>query len=182
MLLVRAPHRPVAVVSLVGEELRVRCFAEIGDPQIGGVAAAIVLARPDGGMPVEDELLAVGRVAAPVAPIDRQRLLRAAADRDFVQRRDVRERAVAVRRTEHDVLRVARPADDLVVAGVDTSAAAARRRPPARRTRRCCRSDSTRTRSSARRARTADTSRAPRLSVSRNTFVPSSFAVQMSPR
>ena len=65
---VGAPHRPVAVVALVGEQLGVGLRGEVGDPQVGRVAAAIVLARPDRRMAVEDERLAVGREAARSSP------------------------------------------------------------------------------------------------------------------
>ena len=112
------PHRPVAVVALVGEQLRVAVAGEVGDPQVGRVAAAVVLPRPDGRMPVEDERLAVGRVAAPVAPVERQRLFLSARGGNLVEDRHRGERAVAAGRAEGDGLGVTRPADDLVVAGV----------------------------------------------------------------
>src|SRR4029079_12903845 len=75
-------------------------------------------ARPDRGMAVEDQRLAVGRVAAPEAPVEGKRLFEAAGDGDLVQHGDARERAVAARGAEDHVFRVAAPADHLVVAGV----------------------------------------------------------------
>ena len=97
-----------------------RCFAcEVGHPEIGGVAAAVVLARPDGGVAVEDERLPVGREAAPEAPVDRQRLFHAAArpaPRTASPRSGRRRRRA--RRGRSRYCRIARPADDLVVAGV----------------------------------------------------------------
>ena len=44
--IVGAPHRPVAVVALIGEQRRIALVGEVGDPEVGGVAAAIVAARP----------------------------------------------------------------------------------------------------------------------------------------
>src|SRR5262245_56155182 len=62
---VRAPHRPVAVVVLVAEQLRVGVIGAIRNPQIRGVRTPIVLPRPDSRMPIEGELLAVRRIRAP---------------------------------------------------------------------------------------------------------------------
>ena len=159
-LIVGAPHRPVAVVLLVGQQLRVGLVREIRDPQVRRVAAAIVLARPHGWMAVEDDLLAVRRERAPVAPVDGQRRLGPAAHRNRVERRDVRERAVAVRRAESRPSTNPASSRRLRRCPCSTSAAWARRRSRAPRTRRSCRSDSTRTRSSVRQARSADTFRA----------------------
>ncbi len=116
--IVGAPHRPQAVVAIVAKQLRVGVVRQVADPQIRRVAAAIVLARPDGRMAVEHDRVAVGREAARVAPVDRQRCFHPADHRDFIEHRDRRKRAVAARRAEDDVLAVARPADDFVVAGV----------------------------------------------------------------
>ena len=116
--IVCAPHRPVAVVALVAKELRIRLATEVGDPQIRGVAAAVVLSRPDRWVAIEHHAFAVRRETGPVSPIHGQRLLLPTADGNLVQRRDGWEGAVASRGTEDDALRVARPSDDLVVARV----------------------------------------------------------------
>ena len=115
---VRSPHRPVAVVTLVGQQLREPAAREIADPQIGGVAAAIVLARPHGRMAIEHERFSIGRIAAPVAPVERQRLLLPAVDRHLIQRGHVGEGAVAPRGAKDHAVRIARPADDIVAAGM----------------------------------------------------------------
>ena len=85
--------------------------AHVEHPQIGGVAAAIVLAPPDHRVPIESEFAAVGRIAAPVAPIGEHRLFDIAGERDFVQVRDAGKHQAA-RRLEDDLARVARPTDD----------------------------------------------------------------------
>ena len=157
--IVGAPHRPVAVVSLVGEQLRVALVGEVRHPQIRGEAAAIVPARPGRGMAIEDQRLAVGREAARPAPVGRQRLFLPAVDRDLMQRRDVRKRAEPARGAEHDALAVAAPAHHFIVAAVERQLLRRAARAESRR-RRCCRSDSTRRRSTCRPARSADRCRA----------------------
>ena len=77
-----------------------------------------MLARPRTRMPVEDELFPVGRVVPGRAAVHREQLLLAAGDGNLVQRGDARKRAVAARRSEDHARRIARPADDVVAAGV----------------------------------------------------------------
>src|SRR5829696_1215457 len=118
-----APHGPVAVVALVAQQPRVAVAGEIGDPEVGCIAAAIVLARPGGGMTVEHERLAIGRIVAVIAPVQGKRLLQSTVDADLVQDGNAREGAVATRRAEDHLLRVARPSYDVVAAGVIRQAA-----------------------------------------------------------
>src|SRR5262249_36934982 len=51
------------------EDFFERVLADVEDPEVGGVAAAVVFAPPGHGVAVEGKLLAVGRIAAPVAPV-----------------------------------------------------------------------------------------------------------------
>ena len=69
-------HRPEVIPFVIAiGELGVFFLLNIHHPKIRGVAASVMLAPPHHGMPVENQFAAVGRVAAPIAPIGRDRLL-----------------------------------------------------------------------------------------------------------
>ena len=70
---------------------------QVHHPEVGGVAAAIVLARPDAGVAGEGQLGAVGRIAGPGAPIGGERPLDAAVDGHLPERGDAGKHAVAAR-------------------------------------------------------------------------------------
>jgi len=178
---VGAPHRPIAVVALVGQQLSIGLRGQIGDPQVGRVAAAIVLARPDGGMPVEDERFGCPAKSCPSSPNRPGAAAPARRRPHLIERGDIGERAVAVR-------------------GAGTPRSASRASTPPHRRSRCGTSTAARApgggddedvvvavaiggkgESSDVRRKARYTSW-PRLSVRRWGAVPSSLAVQMSPR
>src|SRR5450759_483607 len=67
-------HWPETVGTLhVVDEFVELLIGYIHDPQVGHVAAAIMLTPPDCGMPVEREVFAVRRVATGISPIETQR-------------------------------------------------------------------------------------------------------------
>src|SRR5262249_8147449 len=116
-------HGPEVVrllfVGQVGvEDLLEGVLLDVKDPQIGGVAAAVVLAPPDHGVAVGGGLLAVGRVAAPEAPVGEHGLFQAGVDGDLVEAGDAGV-DLAARRGEDDAARVTRPADDGVGGAVE---------------------------------------------------------------
>src|SRR5579872_488898 len=76
---IRAIHGPEAVTLVVTiRQMGVFLRLHVHDPEIGGIAPAIVLAPPDHGMAVEDKFASVRGVAAPISPIGGDRLLQAA--------------------------------------------------------------------------------------------------------
>ena len=79
-----------------------------------------MLARPDGGMAHERQLLAVRRVAAARAPVGLDRLLHASVDTDLEQRGDRRERPLGSGRREEHPLSVSGPAGDVVIGCVES--------------------------------------------------------------
>ncbi len=119
---VARPHRPEAVVLFVAEELGVGLVGDVCDPQIRGIAAAVVLPRPYRRMAVIDQRLSVRRVAARISPVEIHRLFLPALRGHLIQRRDARECALAAGRTEDDLRRVARPAHYIVGACMEREA------------------------------------------------------------
>src|SRR5262249_23331276 len=88
-------------------------------PEVGRVAAAIVFARPGSGVAGEGELLAVGGIGGPGAPVGGDRLVDAAFDGPFPQRRDAGGGAGSAGRGEENLLDVGAPVDDVVVGAVE---------------------------------------------------------------
>ncbi len=119
-LAARGVHGPQVVAFVIGvAELGELLGGYVHDPKVRRVSAAIMLARPDGGMPVEGQPRAIGRIAAVDAPVAGDGRFDAAIHGHFPQRGDRGERALAARGREQNLFAVGRPSHHRVVGRVE---------------------------------------------------------------
>ena len=116
----RAIHRPQIIPFVRGvTQLRELLLLDVHRPKINRIAAPVMLARPDAGMPRECELRAIGGIAAPRSPVGLHGLFQAAIHSHFKHCCDTRKHALAASRLKQHTPRIRRPADHVVVGGME---------------------------------------------------------------